>query len=97
LTFDFWLEFGGVISPLLANIALHGMETIVRGCVNKGRDAQSELNFIRYADDFVVMHKNKKIILKCKEAINNWLADIGLELKPEKTTVIFLIYLIKDD
>jgi len=73
------------------------METIVRGCVNKGRDAQSELNFIRYADDFVVMHKNKKIILKCKEAINNWLADIGLELKPEKTTVIFLIYLIKDD
>jgi RNA-directed DNA polymerase len=76
---------GGVISPLLANIALHGMETEVRKCVNKNKVAQMELNFIRYADDFVVMHKDKEVILKCKNAINQWLSDIGLELKPEKT------------
>ncbi len=83
---------GGVISPLLANIALHGMETIVRECVNKNQTAQKELNFIRYADDFVVMHKDKKIILKCKEAINQWLSDIGLELKPEKTRLTHTLY-----
>lgn len=76
---------GGVISPLLANIALHGMETEVRKCVSQGMVAQAALNFIRYADDFVVMHKDKKVILKCKETISNWLKDIGLELKPEKT------------
>jgi RNA-directed DNA polymerase len=76
---------GGVISPLLANIALHGMETEVRKCVNPNQMAQQELNFIRYADDFVVLHKNKETILKCKEVINKWLNSIGLELKPEKT------------
>jgi len=45
---------GGVISPLLANIALHGMETEVRKVVPATRDSQKELGVVRYADDFVV-------------------------------------------
>jgi RNA-directed DNA polymerase len=75
----------GVISPLLANIALHGMETEVRKSFHSNQNTKHELNFIRYADDFVVLHKDKKVILRCKEVIKTWLNDIGLELKPEKT------------
>ncbi len=89
---------GGVISPLLANIALHGLENRLK---EYARDAKgwkypsgarmgkvnriSSLTFIRYADDFVVMHCDKKVIWECKEIISTWLHDIGLELKPEKT------------
>ena len=54
--------------------------------VGKARKVQN-LTFIRYADDFVVIHKDLKVILKCQELISNQLKDIGLELKPEKTRI----------
>jgi RNA-directed DNA polymerase len=82
---------GGVVSPLLANIALHGMELEIKKFArtwkgNKNNNEQS-VSLIRYADDFVILHKNLDIVLKCKEIIENWLVDIGLELKPSKTKV----------
>jgi len=40
---------------------------------------------VRYADDFVIMHKDREVIEQAKEVISKWLAGIGLELKPEKT------------
>ena len=85
---------GGVLSPLLANIALHGMEEGLKEFVENiplenqrsgKRDRRNALGFIRYADDFVLIHKDKNTVLKCKEYIIKWLTDIGLELKPEKT------------
>jgi len=88
---------GGVISPLLANIALHGMENKLKDFIqeipmkfpNKGymgsRDKRASLSVIRYADDFVVMHESKEIVLKCKEILQTWLKNMGLELKAEKT------------
>jgi len=42
-------------------------------------------NIIRYADDFVVLHEDKAVVQRCREIISEWLSDIGLELKPEKT------------
>jgi len=80
---------GGVISPLLANIALHGLENRIKQYAeilpgNK-QDNLTNLNLIRYADDFVVLHKDKAVVQRCREIISEWLADIGLELKPEKT------------
>ncbi|WP_293080363.1 group II intron reverse transcriptase/maturase [Okeania sp. SIO3B5] len=82
---------GGVISPLLANIALHGMEE----CLNKfaetlpgrKRDNKTALSLIRYADDFVILHKDIKIVLQAKAVVQEWLSQIGLELKPEKTKI----------
>ena len=76
---------GGVISPLLANIALHGMEERVKQFVGKSINQRNEISLIRYADDFVIMHKNIDVILACQKLIAEWLSDLGLELKPSKT------------
>jgi len=80
---------GGVISPLLANIALHGMEERIMQVAQKlpgnKRDNQRALSLIRYADDFVILHENLTVVTRCKEIISEWLNGIGLELKPSKT------------
>lgn len=92
---------GSALSPLLANIALHGMEKdtkeyLKRELLLRGKEKSNTkhksvgnymttLSIIRYADDFVVIHESKEIILKAKEFISEWLKGIGLELKPEKT------------
>jgi RNA-directed DNA polymerase len=82
---------GGVISPLLANIALHGREKVVKDYAEtfKGNKKvnKSAISLIRYADDFVIMHKDSEVVLKCKELIENWLKEIGLELKPSQTKI----------
>ncbi|WP_424101225.1 group II intron reverse transcriptase/maturase [Moorena producens] len=82
---------GGIISPLLANIALHGMEERIKEYAESlpGRKQanRKELNLIRYADDFVIMHKNQEVVEECQKIINEWLKDMGLELKPSKTRI----------
>jgi len=93
---------GGVISPLLANIALHGMETDVKVRLfedlkqhfrQKNRGGNREVTFaslsvIRYADDFVVIHESLDIVMKAKQHVAEWLKSVGLELKPEKTRIV---------
>lgn len=80
---------GGVISPLLANIALHGMEVRIKQYAEtlKGnkRDNRCSLSLIRYADDFVIIHEDITVVQRCKEIISEWLQGMGLELKPSKT------------
>ena len=75
---------GGVISPLLANIALHGMENALNTVFHTKRN---RVQFVRYADDFVVFHATEEGINKAKEVIEAWIQDIGLELKPSKTKI----------
>ncbi len=84
---------GGVISPLLANIALHGLENRLkqfagtlpgRGGFGK-RDLMKQLSVIRYADDFVILYPDKAVVQRCQQITAEWLNDMGLELKPEKT------------
>jgi RNA-directed DNA polymerase len=84
---------GGVISPLLANIALHGMEERIKQVAETlptrtswgKRDNRSALSLIRYADDFVILHEDLTVVQRCKDVISEWLNGIGLELKPSKT------------
>ncbi|MGK7935017.1 MAG: group II intron reverse transcriptase/maturase [Xenococcaceae cyanobacterium] len=71
---------GGVISPLLSNIALHGMENRIKQV--KGA------SLIRYADDFVIFHENLEVLQRCHQTICEWLAQFDLELKPSKTRII---------
>jgi RNA-directed DNA polymerase len=80
---------GGVISPLLANIALHGLEIAIRKAFYPNLSSQKQYNLgvIRYADDFVVLHEDYEVLMRCKQAAVAFLNDIGLELKPEKTRI----------
>jgi RNA-directed DNA polymerase len=95
---------GGVISPLLANIALHGLEQHIekqfpKDSFNRIRNSISLYGkkigspiLIRYADDFVLLCEEKAIVQRCRELISDWLSDIGLELKPEKTRLTHTLY-----
>lgn len=89
---------GGVISPLLANIALHGLENHLvqkvgrrpgpSGRANRGFAAKSKaLGFVRYADDFVIIHENLEILNECIQETRVWLAGMGLEISEEKSAV----------
>jgi RNA-directed DNA polymerase len=82
---------GGVISPLLANIALHGMEQLVidyaRSLKGKKRANQSSISLIRYADDFVIIANTNTQINEMKLLVKTWLAIMGLELSPSKTRI----------
>ncbi|GGA10480.1 hypothetical protein CYANOKiyG1_23410 [Okeania sp. KiyG1] len=91
---------GGVISPLLANIALHGMEERLMqfaenlqlkhpsGSNMSKRDKRKSLSLIRYADDFVILHEDIKVVLQAKTVIQEWLNRVGLELKLELTRIV---------
>ncbi len=79
---------GGVISPLLANIALHGMEQHIRSCFKSNATTKYELGVVRYADDFVILHKDLKVLEDCIKGASEFLASIGLELHPEKTKIV---------
>jgi RNA-directed DNA polymerase len=84
---------GGVISPLLANIALHGLENRLKQYAGTlpgrngfgKRDLMKQLSVIRYADDFVILHPDITVVQRCQQITAEWLKDMGLELKPEKT------------
>jgi RNA-directed DNA polymerase len=83
---------GGVVSPLLANIVLHGMEEKIKeyAATWKGnkQDNKSSLSLIRYADDFIIIHERLEVVERCKQIISGWLADYDLEIKPEKTQIV---------
>jgi RNA-directed DNA polymerase len=72
---------GGGVSPLLANIALHGMETAVKG----NRKEREQPVLIRYADDFLVLHPQKEVLEEATQAVTTWLKEMGLILSPSKT------------
>lgn len=86
---------GGIISPLLANIALHGMEKeigIKYTRVNTTRDGiiyeiHGSKTLVRYADDFVIMCETKQEAESMYEVIKPYLNKRGLELAPDKTKV----------
>lgn len=73
---------GGVISPLLCNIALHGLETTVLN--NFPRDS---VKIIRFADDFVVTGEKLTDVIRAKWIIIDFLKTVNLELSEEKTRI----------
>jgi RNA-directed DNA polymerase len=101
---------GGVISPLLANVALDGLEYDMKQALKVDlfnymkkkqkvactRDAQKSISIIRYADDFVVIHEKLCIIEKAKKFVQQWLKQIGLTLSETKTRITHTLKSIKD-
>jgi RNA-directed DNA polymerase len=87
---------GGIISPILANLTLDGIEKLLADKYHKksksGRTysyhaAKYKVNFVRYADDFIVTAKTEEIAKEAKELIKDFLKDRGLELSDEKTLI----------
>ena len=76
---------GGIASPALANLTLDGLEPAIRAAIKPRRD---KVNFIRYADDFVVTAASKEILeQKVKPVIVEFLRERGLKLSEEKTLI----------
>jgi RNA-directed DNA polymerase len=71
---------GGVCSPLLANIGLHGLETFIKS-------TNPKLGVVRYADDFIVTARDKGSLEIAQIQIQQWLSKRGLELSSEKTLI----------
>ena len=81
---------GGVISPLLANIALHGMEQALDANLPHGENDVTTRAVVRYADDFVVFCPTKEDAEQAQLLLAEWLAERGLRLSAEKTRLVHL-------
>jgi len=76
---------GGVISPVLANMTLDGLEQAVR----KSCPSRRKVNFVRYADDFIVTADCRELLEEnVIPAINEFLEPRGLLLSEEKTKIV---------
>jgi RNA-directed DNA polymerase len=81
---------GGVISPLLANSALHGMEEALGVKYDNRGQIRGKRAVVRYADDFVVCCESKTDAEQAKDDLTIWLAKRGLTLSEEKTRIVHL-------
>lgn len=86
---------GGVISPLLLNVALHGMEQAagvryVRYDTYGAEVAADSLSLVRYADDFVAMCHTREQAETAKRRLTEWLRPRGLALNEDKTRIVYL-------
>ena len=80
------LAQGGVLSPLLMNIALHGMEAVATEGAESVRAGERPL-LVRYADDFVILHPDLKELQQAIRRVKRWLARLGLHLHADKTRI----------
>lgn len=91
---------GGIISPLLANIALHGLREHLDEYINtlggNRTNNRQALTFVRYADDFVLMYPDREVLLNLKEVVQKFLDPIGLKLHPIKTRVVHTLNATND-
>lgn len=93
---------GGVISPIIANMVLDGLEYLIQDKYWRYDSRTGErrpdrkisykynmkkVNFIRYADDFIVTADSKEICEEIQELINPFLLKRGVELSREKTLI----------
>lgn len=74
---------GGIISPVLANLALDGIE----GMLNEHFPRRRKVNFVRYADDFIVTATDPETLETAKSLIQLFLGKRGLQLSDEKTRI----------
>lgn len=90
---------GGVLSPLLANIALDGIEELLSNWIAEipafspgghrisKPNRRKRLLFVRYADDFVVLHPDKEVVESAKSFIEEFLKTMSLEIHQGKTSI----------
>ncbi len=85
---------GGVISPILANMVLNGLEDVLgkrfysnkKGTISKDYN-KYKVNFIRYADDLVISADSEETAEEIKKILSEFLHERGLQLSEEKTHI----------
>lgn len=88
---------GEMISSLLANIALHGMEEHIsrkfpteKTIIGEPEETIKEIceaRLIRYANDFVIFHKEEEVMVKVKKEVEAWLSERGLTLNADQSRI----------
>src|SRR3989441_5549568 len=81
---------GGIASPVLANLALDGLEDAVASAVGRNATARkwAKAHVVRYADDFIVTGLSREMLeQQVKPAVKAFLAVRGLQLAPDKTLI----------
>jgi len=86
---------GGAISSLYANITLDGLEELIqeryhrnsKGKIENHYRAKTEVNLIRYADDFVITANTEETAEEIKGMVREFLIIRGLTLSEEKTSI----------
>jgi RNA-directed DNA polymerase len=86
---------GGIVSPILANHALNGLEQQLKSEYKRqnvpgtgGYKKESQkVNLVRYADDFIVTARTRELAEKAKETVQEHISERGLQLSEEKTLI----------
>lgn len=82
---------GGIISPVLANLALDGLEKVLEasfGAKNTKASYRTKVNYVRYADDFIITGISKEILEdEVRPLVTAFMADRGLSLSEDKTLI----------
>jgi RNA-directed DNA polymerase len=83
---------GGIISPVLANLTLDGLEQLLEESFPvkrlNGQKHNPKVNLVRYADDFIITGATRELLEnEVRPLVEQFLRDRGLQLSPEKTCV----------
>ena len=81
---------GGIISPVLANLALDGLEALLREKFRRTRREgdKNQVHLVRYADDFVITGRSRELLeTEVRPLVEQFLTERGLELSCEKTAI----------
>jgi RNA-directed DNA polymerase len=77
---------GGIISPVISNLVLDGLEAVVRG--SSWHRCVHNINYVRWADDFIVTATSRQVLeADTLPRIDAFLAERGVRLSPEKTVI----------
>jgi RNA-directed DNA polymerase len=86
---------GGLISPILANHTLNGLDKLLKDTYKKKyegtgaarKNVEPKVNLVRYADDFIITAPTKERAEEVKETVKKHIAARGLQLSEEKTLI----------
>lgn len=76
---------GGIISPVLANLTLDGLEKLL---LKRFKSRKHKVHMVRYADDFVITGSSKELLEnEVKPVVEKFLGERGLQFSQEKTKI----------
>jgi RNA-directed DNA polymerase len=84
---------GGIISPTAANMTLDGLEVLLKQAfprkdVARGKKYNPKVNFVRYADDFIITGASREVLEnEVRPLVERFLSERGLRLSADKTRI----------